>query len=220
MSQPLVVHVNRDDHHTLEPAARGFEASGPFVLRLENHGAGCHLHLTFHGDLAPGRALEDDNPYLDADGTLEVPVDVTSDLRPARGSVEIVTGYGQSSVTVEVQVTDGAGASPDAADGGTGAPAGAGGTVAGEPGPTPSPAGGSPGQGEDHDGGPVLPRTDAIRAAVPEFTAATALLAGLALLALVVAAAALRTIEGTAVAVGVLAVIGTVVGAGLYLLTR
>jgi len=214
VSRALVVHVNRDDHHTLEPAAERFQAGGPFLLRLENHGASCHLHLTFHGDLVPGRSLEDDNPYLEEGGAFELPVDVSGDLRPARGSVEVVTGYGQASVTVEVEVTDdAAGRSTPVADGPEAVPDDAG------PTPTPSPAGGP--SGVDESGtGPALPTADAVRAAVPEFTAATALLAGLALLALLTATVALRTLDGTAVTVGVVGVVATVFGAGVYLLTR
>lgn len=214
MSQPLVVHVNRGDHYSLEPEAAGFEAGGSFLLRLENHGAGCHLHLTFHGDLVPGAGLEDDNPYLEEEGELEVPVHVAGDVRSARGSIEIVTGYGQVSTTVEVEVTDGG-------SGASGDPVGADvAASATEPTARPPQSGPAPSPDDPTRGGVDLPTATELRALAPEFTVATALVGALALLAVIIAVGALQVLDGLAVTIGVLAVVATVVGSGLYLLTQ
>lgn len=213
MPGPLVVHVNRDDHHTLDPAVREFEASGPFVLQLRNHGAGCHLHLTFHGDIAPGPGLDDDNPYLAEGDVLEVPVRVLGDLRPARGSVEVVTGYGQASTTVEVAVTDG-GSRRDATGPTTAEP------VPGTAGASPADAAPAPAPDDPTRSAILLPALAALRELAPERTAATAVLAVLALLAVLAAWLAVRLLDGTAVTVGVVAVVATVLGAAIYLLTQ
>lgn len=208
MSQPLVVHVNRGDHHVLEPASARHETGGPFVVRLQNHGEGCHVHLSLSGEIARAGTVDDPNPFLAPESVLEVPIQVETELRPARGELEVSTGYGRESVTVDVLVRDEHPTSPVPRDTGEDA----GGSDVEDISPRPE-TGGTSSFGVDRLRGAV----DDLAPTVDEGTAA---LLGLAILAVVVAALAAELISGPVVLLGVIVVLATVVGAGVYLLTQ
>lgn len=116
MPRALQVHVNRGDHHDVSARTKRFVPEGPFEVHVTNHGEGSHVHVAVSGDLAIVDGLQDDNPFLEGGDTLVVAVDVTTDLRPARGTVEVTTGYGRNSASVDVEVReDGAGGADAAA---------------------------------------------------------------------------------------------------------
>ncbi|AGM99960.1 hypothetical protein L593_00030 [Salinarchaeum sp. Harcht-Bsk1] len=106
MTDALAVHLNRSKHHAIEPASDSFETDGPFVVRIQNHGEGSHVHCSLSGDLATTATITDGNPFLEPDDVVDVPIDVRTDLRPARGTLELSTGYGRESVAVDVLVRE------------------------------------------------------------------------------------------------------------------
>lgn len=229
MTDALVVHLNRSEHHAIEPASDSFETDGPFVVRIQNHGEGSHVHCSLSGDLASTATVTEGNPFLEPDEIVEIPVDVRTDLRPARGTLELSTGYGRESVAIGVLVRESSNvptspierdrdASGDSGETGAGgakrdAVAASGGVAAAER------------AGNDGDSMDVLHRiTDAIDDAVDSVTprrdAGTGLLAGLALVAILVAVVAWQFVEGAVVRLAVLVVLATVIGAAGVLVRR
>jgi hypothetical protein len=209
VTDALVVDLNRSSHHAIEPASDSFETDGPFVVRVENHGEGSHVHCSITGDLATTATVTEGNPFLEPDEVVEIPVDVRTDLRPARGSLELSTGYGRESVSIEVLVrtSDSVPTSPIERDR-TGAT-----SVDAE---APQSAAKSSGRaGDDQSDGPVTVDriADSIRSALPRRDVGTALLAALALLAIAIAIVAWQVIDGLVVYFAVMLVVATVLGA-------
>jgi len=195
VTEPLVVHVNRGDHRDLEPAVAHHETSGPFVVRFENHGEGSHVHLSLGGDLGAVGTVEDPNPFLAPETPLEVSVEVDRAHRPLSGTVELSTGYGQESVTVDVELTRNTRNTqtttrvPERAGGGS--------RTSGDDGWT---------AGRDLD----LPAID-LGDAVPTVTTGTVALLAVAGLAVLAAVVAWQLLEGAVVTAGVIGVLATVV---------
>lgn len=263
MPRALPIHVNRSDHQDVDARTKRFVPEGPFVVRIRNHGQGSHVHVSVTGELALDASSSGDNPFLEADETLEVPVDVTTDLRPAQGSVVVTTGYGRNEVSVDVEVRSegdqddarstgeptgqhAAAASSRAGDG-TGSADGTGSSDG-----TSSVTGSGVGSHTGSDTGGVAERLSATAAGLrdraasvgglsadalsvdaisgggaeavlpvrPSFDAGTALLVALTLLALLAAGTVLQLFSGPVVTVSVLAVVGTVLAAGVYLLLQ
>lgn len=225
MTRSLEVHVNRSDHHDVSTRTKRFAARGPFTVALTNHGEGVHVHLSVSGDLEIGDATFDGNPFLEADGTLEVPVAVTTDLRPTSGTVDVTSGYGRTGVSVDVDVVD----PDDASNGGSSASSdlpSSGGLGTSADGTSGAPSG--------SEGEPLAERlVDAVarirptRAGgadsrrvptVPALDVGTILLLALAVLAVAVASAVYTAFSGPVVSLGVAVVLATVVGAVVYLL--
>lgn len=269
MPRALPIHVNRSDHHDVDARTKRFVPEGPFVVRIRNHGQGSHVHVSVTGELALDASSSDDNPFLEPDETLEVPVGVTTDLRPAQGSVVVTTGYGRNEVSVDVEVRSESGeddarstgeptgqhaaaASSRAGDGtgsagGTGSGGGTSSVTS-----TSSVTGSGVGAHTGSDTGGVAERLSATAAGLrdraasvgelspdalsvdaisgggagavlparPSFDAGTALLVALTLLALLAAGTVLQLFSGPVVTVSVLAVVGTVLAAGVYLLLQ
>lgn len=223
MTRSLQVHVNRDDHHDVSARTKRFTARGPFVVQVHNRGEGSHVHVAASGELATDSDLADANPYVEPGETLEVPIRVTTDLRPATGTVTVTTGYGRNEASVDVRVNE-AEVEEAAAD------------AAGAPMP------GEPGYEDetDGDGGGVVAdafaRLDApvdwlpaVPDAAPSLPDApkrdavdlgTLLLVAVALVALAAAALASTVFEGTFVSVAIAAVVLTVLGASVLVLLR
>lgn len=209
MTDALVVDLNRSSHHAIEPASESFETDGPFVVRVENHGEGSHVHCSISGDLATTATVTEGNPFLEPDEVVEIPVDVRTDLRPARGSLELSTGYGRESVSIEVLVrtSDSVPTSPIERDrtGSTSADANA---------PQSAAESGGRNDADRADGPAVVDRmVTSIRSVLPRRDVGTALLAALALLAIAIAVVAWQVIDGLVVYVAVLLVVATVLGA-------
>ncbi|GAB3682251.1 hypothetical protein GCM10028857_07740 [Salinarchaeum chitinilyticum] len=228
MTDALVVHLNRSEHHAIEPASDSFETDGPFVVRIQNHGEGSHMHCSLSGDLASTATVTEGNPFLEPEDVVEVPVDVRTDLRPARGTLELSTGYGRESVAIGVLVRESSNVptSPIERDS-DGEDAGA--TKAGGTERDAVAASGGATTGDtavgNGDSVPVLQRAskaidDAVDAVTPRRDAGTGLLAGLALVALLIAVLAWQFVEGAVVRLAVLVVLATVIGAAGVLLRR
>lgn len=209
MTDALVVDLNRSSHHAIEPASESFETDGPFVVRVENHGEGSHIHCSLSGDLATTATVTEGNPFLEPGEVVEIPVDVRTDLRPARGSLELSTGYGRESVSIEVLVrqSDSVPTSPIESERSRSTAADA---------DAPQSAARSGGTaGNEQENGPLdVDRiVAAIGSALPRRDVGTALLAALALLALAIAVVAWQVIDGLVVYLAVLVVMATVLGA-------
>ncbi|MFB6138677.1 MAG: hypothetical protein ABEJ42_10155 [Halobacteriaceae archaeon] len=114
MVETLTVHVNRDGIHSVTaPAA--VESDGPVVVELHNHGEPSHVHLRLTGPLASVASLGATNHYVDTQER-SVPLEVEDvDAYPVTGEIEIVTGYGQETATVEVTLTEPEPAEPEPA---------------------------------------------------------------------------------------------------------
>lgn len=212
MTDTLAVHLNRSTHHAIEPASESFETDGPFVVRVQNHGDGSHVHCSLRGDLASTATVTDGNPFLEPDEVVEIPVDVRTDLRPARGTLELSTGYGRESVEIDVLVREPSNVPtspiepdrPSAAESDTGAPAGAAG-------------GGEVGGGDSGGTAAIEAFTERIEAAMPRRDAGTALLAVLGVLALAIAVGAWQLFDSVVVFLAVLVVLATILGAAVAL---
>jgi len=205
VTEPLVVHLNRGDHRTLDPEEAHHETAGPLVVRLQNHGEGSHVHLSLSGDLATVGTVEDPNPFVAPEQPLEIGVDVDRSHRPLSGGLELSTGYGQESTVVDVELVKNTRSGPETS---TTVPEGAGGRTAPQTG------------GSGGTGGPDVRGLGGVDVrGLGGVDAGTAALLAVAAIAVVAAAAAWQLIDGTAVRLGVLAVLVTALaGAGYGLL--
>lgn len=229
MSTPLVVHLNRADHHSVEPETDVLESTGSFVLRLVNHGEGCHVHCSLDGDLVRAGRLGEDNPYVEADSTTEVPVEIRTDRRPVTGRLEIATGYGQESRTVDVTIEDaaGSGSGRSSSRDDSGRDSGAAGAPRAEhstPPPTDATSVDPPwrgGSGEDPAPLPErLPSVEAVRNAPSELSPADLFLVGLVVVAVLAVGVSLLVFDGPGVVLVGAGVVLTAVLAVAYALTR
>jgi hypothetical protein len=100
----LPVHVNRKQTHSLEVPA-SFEATDSFVIEVRNHGGAGRVHVHLDGDLATVATVDDNNYYVEADATREIPVSV-HDHRDAFGKIKVVVGYGATTRWVDIQLTE------------------------------------------------------------------------------------------------------------------
>jgi len=100
----LPVHVNRKQTHSLEVPA-SFEATDSFVIEVRNHGGAGRVHVHLDGDLATVASVDDNNYYVEANATREIPVSV-HDHRDAFGKIKVVVGYGATTRWVDVQLSE------------------------------------------------------------------------------------------------------------------
>ncbi|QLG47381.1 DUF7524 family protein [Natrinema halophilum] len=105
----VTVHVNRGNADALEPAAGTLETDGSVALRLQGHVSPAHVHCRLDGDLERIASIEQSNYYVEPDAVTTVPVVVDADTidQPIDGRLEVVTGYGSESVTIDVTVVPG-----------------------------------------------------------------------------------------------------------------
>ena len=110
MSSPEVtVNVNRRSATALEPERTALETSDSFRLSLQGHESPAHVHCRLDGDLEQIASLDGANYYVEPDGVTVVPIAVDADAidRPVDGRLEVLTGYGSESVTIDVTVVPG-----------------------------------------------------------------------------------------------------------------
>ncbi len=105
MTDSLDVAVNRQGLHTLEVDDR-FEADGPFVVELTNHGEATHVHLHLDDDLSAVAGLEASNHYVESGRSRRVRVQALQpDEWPAdvvRGKLKVVVAHGNTRQFVDV----------------------------------------------------------------------------------------------------------------------
>jgi hypothetical protein len=190
----LPVHVNRKQTHSLEVPA-SFEADDSFVIAVENHGGAGRVHVHLDGELASVATVDDNNYYVEADATREIPVSV-HDHRDAFGKIKVVVGYGATTRWIDVQLTE-----PD--DGG---PVEVGDelTVSG---------------GESASGSVDVDTTDTADGGGGLADQPVLPVVGLGVLAVVVAVGAAALVQSTAVTVGAGLVVVAVVAAVAFALT-
>ena len=78
MTDELPVHISREELHTLEVPG-SFQATGPFDVRLINHGESLHIHLHLDDPLSNVAAIDAGNHYVERDSQRYVHVDVDTD---------------------------------------------------------------------------------------------------------------------------------------------
>ncbi|PCR90741.1 DUF7524 family protein [Natrinema ejinorense] len=105
----VTVHVNREAANTLEPAGTALETSESFTLLLEGHETPAHVHCRLDGGLGRIASLDESNYYIEPSTVTPVPVAVNTGGidRPVDGHLEVVTGYGSESVSIDVTVLPG-----------------------------------------------------------------------------------------------------------------
>lgn len=107
MPETLSVHLNRDRLHSIE-APDSFETADSFVVEIENHGEAAHAHLRLDDGLAEIASLPTGNHYVRT-GTVErVPISVR-DPGPLTGTLTVATAYGSETHDIEVAVEPAAG---------------------------------------------------------------------------------------------------------------
>ena len=107
MPETLAVHLNRDRLHSIE-APDSFETADSFVVEIENHGEAAHAHLRLDDGLAEIASLPTGNHYVRT-GTVErVPISVR-DPGPLTGTLTVATAYGSETHDIEVAVEPAAG---------------------------------------------------------------------------------------------------------------
>jgi hypothetical protein len=100
----LLVELNRGQLHEVEAPAE-FATSEPFSVELRNHGEAVHVHVRADDALAAAARIDaDGNLFVERETTTSVPVGVGPVDDPVTGTLEIATGYGSESRTVEVTV--------------------------------------------------------------------------------------------------------------------
>ena len=196
----VTVHVNRGASDTLEADTSAFETRDSFTLLLRGHETPAHVHCRLDGDGAFSRLVSIDGPnyYVEPDDAIPVPIAVeAADIEePIEGELEVLTGYGSESVTIDVIVKpkpaaveiDESLAKPKASS-------------------SDSPA----------DGSPIARVLERVAAGAPE--PGTLAVVGLGLLAIAIATSTAATIGGSAAMIGlVIVVVGVAVA--LFLLVR
>jgi hypothetical protein len=100
----LLVELNRGSLHDVE-ATTEFATSEPFSIELRNHGEAVHVHVRADEALSSVARIDaDGNLFVERDTTHSVPVGVSDVDAPITGTLEITTGYGAESRSVEVTV--------------------------------------------------------------------------------------------------------------------
>ncbi|EMA45810.1 DUF7524 family protein [Halococcus saccharolyticus] len=107
MSETLAVHLNRDRLHSIE-APDSFETADSFVIEIENHGEAAHAHLRLNNGLAEVASLPSGNHYIRTGAVSRVPVSV-HDTGPVRGTLTVATAYGSETHDIAVSVEPTAG---------------------------------------------------------------------------------------------------------------
>lgn len=105
MTETLGVAINRSGLHTIEVDER-YEADGPFVVEVTNHGESSHIHLHLDDDLSQVARLEAANHYVESGETRSVRVRVKNQREwpedVIRGKLKVVAGHGREKRFVDV----------------------------------------------------------------------------------------------------------------------
>lgn len=193
-SETLTVHLNRGDIHAIEAPA-SFASSDSFIIELDNHGEASHVHLRLDEALSGVASLPASNHYVRPGAVARVPVSV-DDTGPVGGILTVATAYGSESEGIEVTVEPTAGRERVEID--ESLVERSGGVESGPRGP------------------PTATAATATAATAATGVDRTTLLGGTALV--VVLGIALLFVEGIALYVGALAVLGGVLVAAYLLL--
>lgn len=101
----LGVAINRTGLHTLDVEER-FEADGPFIIEIENHGESSHLYLNLDDTLSDVARIEATNHYLENGERRTVQIETRDPSQwpsdTVRGKLKIVVGHGQEKRFVDV----------------------------------------------------------------------------------------------------------------------
>ena len=100
----ITVHVNRGSANTLESEADSLETDGPVRLVLRGHERPAHVHCRLVGDVDRVATVPRSNYYIGPDDITPVPISVDGEAidEPLEGRLEVVTGYGSESVTIDL----------------------------------------------------------------------------------------------------------------------
>ena len=105
MTDSLAVAVNRDGLHTLAVPTR-FEAHGPFVVELRNHGEAAHIHLNLDDRLSEVARIRATNHYVEAGESRRIDIETRDPSawpdEAVRGKLKVVVGHGQETHYVDV----------------------------------------------------------------------------------------------------------------------
>lgn len=210
----ITVHVNRGESDSLEVEATGddtatdagpgstapspdptleFEGARSGTLILRGHGTPAHVHCRLDGALARVASVDRPNYYVEPDDVTAVPIGLAPDVdpeEPIEGRLEVLTGYGSESVTIDVVVRPG----PSGIDVDE--------TLAAPSRPDPDPS--------------VIDRLSAVSGIDP----GTIAVGALGLVAVGIASLTAMTIGGPAAMAGLVAVVVGVVVAGFLLLSQ
>ncbi len=105
MPDTLGVDVSREGLHSLE-VQETFEAEGPFVVELRNHGEATHVHLNLDDRLSEIARIGATNHYIEAGEHRHIDIEVRdpeawkSDL--VRGKLKVVAAHGQEKHFVDI----------------------------------------------------------------------------------------------------------------------
>jgi hypothetical protein len=102
----LSVHLNREKPRDVAPEAVSLETDRSFVLEFQNHGGPIHVHVHLDDALASVADLTATQIYVEEGETRSVQISIPRDHPPAKGYVELSTGYGAEQARVNVTVTD------------------------------------------------------------------------------------------------------------------
>ena len=107
MPETLAVHLNRGRLHAIE-APDSFETADSFVVEIENHGEAAHVHLRLDDGLAEIASLPTGNHYIRTGVVERVPISV-HDPGPLTGTLTVATAYGSETheITIAVEPTAG-----------------------------------------------------------------------------------------------------------------
>ncbi|RQG92542.1 DUF7524 family protein [Natrarchaeobius chitinivorans] len=102
----ITVHVNRGNANTLETDTGSLETHRKISVVFRGHDRPAHVHLRLGGDLDRAVSIGNPNYYLEPDGVTVVSIDVEADHleAPVDGELEVVTGYGSESLSIDVTI--------------------------------------------------------------------------------------------------------------------
>lgn len=108
MTDELLVHLNRDELHELE-VPTSFEATGPFAVRLVNHGKAVHVHLHLDDELSRVASLDAGNHYVEGNDQRSVLIDIDPDRIDGDellGKLKVASAYGAKTRWIDIEVSE------------------------------------------------------------------------------------------------------------------
>jgi hypothetical protein len=105
VSESLRVALNEGAVHAID-APDEATVRGPFHVVLANRGGPVHVLLDGDDDLSAVARIDETNHYVEGGETSRIPIGVVPEHAPARGVLEIVTGYGAETTRVDLTFVD------------------------------------------------------------------------------------------------------------------
>lgn len=107
MTDELPVHISREELHALEVPA-SFEASGPFDVRLINHGESVHIHLHLDDALSQVAEIDAGNHFIEGDSErfIRVNLDADSAAEGLIGKLKVASAYGATTRWIDIEVSE------------------------------------------------------------------------------------------------------------------